>query len=141
MTDPVIVEHECTKLVSGFLYFADNGKFDSLAELFTSDCEFDRFGEKLVGPQQIAKVMADARPDGVVSRHGILNVHFTQIAETEAKATVYVATVYGMGELSEGPLQQAPGSPRIVQFDDTYRFDAGEWRIYRRVGQVVLVNG
>ncbi|GAF43594.1 nuclear transport factor 2 family protein [Rhodococcus wratislaviensis] len=138
--DKLIVEAECKKLSSSFFHYTDRGKFSSVAELFTEDGVFERFGETLRGRSEIIESMS-SRPQSIVIRHGLLNMHFTSVESDTATAYVDVLTVYGVYGVSSDEssvVAQVADSPRVVQFEDLYQNIDGVWRIQRRAAQIIL---
>jgi SnoaL-like domain len=136
--DRPAVMRACERLSTAFCYHADHGNFGEVGRLFSPTGKFDRFGEALSGPDEIAAAMSK-RPEGIVTRHGLLSVYFTIVDATVAEAVVNSATFYGF-QTPAGTAELAPASPRVVEFKDRYRLVEGEWRIEMRVGTVVLVN-
>jgi hypothetical protein len=137
--DRLEIARACERLSEKFCYHADHGNFDKVGALFASTGTFNRFGQVLTGAAEIADGMRK-RPEGIVTRHGLLNIYFTVVDQTIAEAVVNSATFYGFETTPGGPAQMAPASPRLVEFRDRYRLIEGEWRIEMRVGTVVLVN-
>lgn len=131
------IEADCRQLTSSFFYHADRGNFDLVAELFDADGLFDRFGDVLHGREEIETKMA-TRPPGVISRHAFLNIYFAKVGEDLSTATVDALALFGFATDDVPIPAQAIESPRVVQFEDTYRNVDGIWKIQRRVGQVVL---
>jgi hypothetical protein len=134
----VEIMRACEQLSTAFCHHADHGNFTKVGNLFTPTGTFDRFGQILVGPAQIAAAMSK-RPADIVTRHGLLSVYFTVVDDAGAEAIVNSATFYGF-TAETGPAQLAPGSPRVVEFRDRYRLFEGQWRIESRVGTVILNN-
>lgn len=133
------IEGECKRLVSEFFYCADRGDFTAVAELFDMNGEFDRFGSVLRGRSEIANAMEN-RPPGVISRHAILNLRFVAVGEDVVSANVDASALFGFAAEGVPTVTQSADSPRIVQFDDSYRNVDGEWKIERRVGQLVMAG-
>ena len=137
--DRLEIARACERLSSKFCYHADHGNFEQVGALFTPTGTFDRFGQVLTGPAEIADAMRK-RPEGIVTRHGILNIFFTVVDTVIVEAVVNSATFYGFETAAGGAAQLAPASPRLVEFKDRYRLIEDGWRIEKRVGTVVLAN-
>jgi len=137
--DRLQIERACERLSIAFCYHADHGNFAKVGRLFSPKGTFDRFGQTLVGPDAIAAGMSK-RPEGVVTRHALLNIHFTVVEKGMAAAVVSAATYFGFKTSQGDAAQFAPESPRVAEFDDRYRLVEGKWRIEQRVTTLVLVN-
>jgi hypothetical protein len=133
------IKHACEQLSMAFCYNADHGNFKRVGELFSPTGTFDRFGLVLNGPAAIAEAMSQ-RPEGVVTRHGLLSVYFKFVEPTTAEAVVNSVTHFGFQPSPDEPAVLAAASPRLVEFHDRYQLIENAWRIESRVGTAVFAS-
>lgn len=89
----VTLHWELSRLNNAFVYFMDNGEFDSMIRLFTSDAVFDRAGIVHHGHEEMRQGMRD-RPK-VTTRHLLTNFYLTKADDDSAEAVVCAMVYHG----------------------------------------------
>ncbi len=115
----------CEALCHVYGRHADAGEAEALANLYTPDGIFDRFGQQFVGRAAIAQVIAGRAP-GVWMRHRCNNIQI-EVAPDGSSATGHVDLEMQRG--CEGV--EKVDEIRAEYFDEFVLTDEG-WKIKRR---------
>jgi hypothetical protein len=131
------IEWACTKLSHDFAYFIDNRDYDSLAALFAPDGVWERHGVRLNGREEILKTMK-SRPSNQFTRHITTSFHFSEVAPTVARATLYNMSYFSF-TVEKLPSAYVPENAILLDFFDTYKLTDEGWRLAERITPAVFV--
>jgi SnoaL-like protein len=134
--EAMTVHWELLRLNNAFAFYMDNGMFDSMIGLFTSDALFDRAGIVHRGHDELREGMAQ-RPK-VTTRHLLTNFHLTSIDDDMAEAVVCVMVYHGPVAENGEAVVYATDNGRVIEFHDRYVKTVDGWRIASRIARPIF---
>ncbi len=134
--EAMTTEWELTRLNNDFVYYIDNGDFESMIALFTPEAVFDRAGTVHRGHDELRQGMRE-RPK-VTARHLLTNFHFSNVGTDSAEAVVTAMVYHGPVSEDGGPVVYATDNGRVIEFHDKYTKTPGGWRISARTAQPIF---
>jgi SnoaL-like domain len=127
--DVMAAELACQRVVVEFAHLLDHREFDRAAALFTSDGVWERHGERLVGPSEIARVIRQ-RPATRVERHVMTTMHTAILSDTLCEVTSYVL-IFRSDSAADLPLPlRTPAG--VGEFQDRLTRTEHGWRFVHR---------
>lgn len=139
ISDELVIERACQRLVLEFALHADRGDHDKLAELFTADGRFTRRGETFAGHAAIAdsvdQLLQNRRPSPKQPawrvRHFCSNV-LIEVRNSESAVGRSYYTIYRyQGDPVEG-VPPISGPALIGEYADEFVRTPAGWRIANR---------
>lgn len=131
LAERIEIEHLCARLSVDYSFFADAGRMDEWAQLFTEDAEMVVMGKASSGRGAIRASVGAGGPSPMVSFHSISNIRVDPVSATEAQGTVPV-TVYMARKDGEVATVDAITPAIVGTYFDTYRKTPEGWRFARR---------
>ena len=128
---------ECIELSSAFAYFLDRREYAALADLFTEDGVWTRYGIDLRGHDAIVLEL-NKRPANQFTRHVTTSHHFTSLTENVAAAVSCNLSFFSFDE-GAPPSLFKPGNTIVLDFEDTYAQTPRGWRFTSRISQPLLI--
>jgi hypothetical protein len=139
MTPEEATAWSLARLNTAFFHHYDRREYDELLELFALDARYEVHGRKLRGHAEIRDVLNARSGPEVTIRHLVTSQHFHSIGDRSAQGTVSLIAYAGPTPFDEGPaLYPAANAGHIVEANDHYRLDNGNWKITHRVVHMVL---
>lgn len=132
-----LIRSEIEALIAEFAYRIDQGRSETVAELFTEDGWYGRAnGQKTVGRDAIRAAYAERAARGErTARHIFTNLRLTIDSAEAAHGTTILLLFAG-----DGP-PPLPARPMVVQdYDDQYRLEDGVWRFAARATNRLFVD-
>ena len=127
------------KVMSTFYHFVDQGKFESAAELYVKDADWESMGHKLKGRSNILKALYGGLTEGTI-RHVQTNIIVTVIDFYNACAR-WTSTVYYSPKTRTNNLDKPAelAGPHRVQdfFTEATRTPLG-WRFTSRKSSLIF---
>ena len=121
------------RTLSEYSHLCDDGRFEELADLFTSDARMLMLDREVEGRQAIADLLAQVLPDGARGVHMTAN-SLVDVNDSEARVTTDYLFVR---PFVEGPKIVAAG-----RYYDRLRRDEDRWRFSeRKITQVAQGGG
>ena len=132
----LLIEAECSRLVTSYAFLVDRRRYAELVDLFTHDADFERPGVKVNGQDAIRSFM-EARSVAIATRHVCAPSFFEKVELDEAVSITYLTMFMGEGT-DTGP-NDVPGIAGLAEFHDLFRRTAEGWRIASHVARPVMV--
>ncbi|WP_330229184.1 nuclear transport factor 2 family protein [Nocardia sp. NBC_00508] len=129
-------EAACRRLVIAFAHHLDHREFAQVADLFAADGVWERHGEQLVGPYEVAALLA-RRPPTVRERHVMTTIHITAVSPVECAGTSY-AMIFRTEAEPDAPPPVVPGPSSLAEFHDRFQLTAYGWRLAHRRSELVF---
>ncbi|MGH3642612.1 MAG: nuclear transport factor 2 family protein [Mycobacterium sp.] len=135
-TQAMTAHWELIRLNHAFAFYLDNGDFESMIELFTTDGLFDRAGIVHRGHDELREGMSD-RPK-VTPRHLLANFHLTSLGDDTAEAVVCAMVYHGPVAENGQAVVYATDNGRVIEFYDRYVRSVDGWRIASRIARPIF---
>jgi hypothetical protein len=132
-----IDEASCSRLCLDLLHYIDQRRYDSAADLFVEDGQFDRRGTVFAGRDAI-KGFFETRPADEAIRHLCTNIRITLRSSNEASGHCYAVFFKGTAS-SDAELPVVPRAPAVTEYHDEYVRTESGWRIRERRTQPVFI--
>lgn len=131
------VKAACIELSNAFAFFLDRRDYVSLAELFTEDGFWTRYGIELRGRDNIVAELAK-RPSNQFTRHVTVTHHFTTVTHEQAASVATNVSFFSLGG-GEPPFPVVAGDMIVLDFEDRFVNTPAGWRFASRVSWPLLV--
>lgn len=132
------IEWRCTRLIHEFAHCMDSRNYEQLASLFTPDGVFDRVGAVLKGREQILETLRK-RSLELRTRHFCVNILFSEVTATRARAKIYCVNFVGKGDPPGEAVTHAMAQGAVLEFRDVFEHTAEGWKIAERIAASVMM--
>ena len=131
MTERLLAERACERLVVEVVHRLDLGDPATVADLFTEDGVWEwAHGNRRVEGREALRRYFGSRPADRLSRRFCTNILVTVTSATTAEATTYFAT-YRVDGYTGGMLPPRPPA-NMGHYEDTFRRVDGAWLLATR---------
>lgn len=124
----LLIEADCTRLMTEFANCSDTFDYDRAVELFVPDCRFSRADEVFEG-QDGLRFALSRRPLDRMTRHIVSNVLIDIASADTASGTAYSLVFGYRGKLEKGAEAPLGGPDSLIHYNAEFTRTGAGWRI------------